>query len=96
MNTFKKMTFAVLALGAGLAVAPSLHAQDASSGSAAPKAPGMMDHGGMMGSGGMMGGDMGAMMKMMENCHRMMQSMNNQAPQNPSGATPPPPPGQRG
>ncbi len=90
MSTIKKTTLAILALGAGLAAAPALYAQGASSGSAAPKTPGMMDHGGMM------GGDMGAMMKMMENCNRMMQSMNNQSPRTPPRETPPATPGQRG
>lgn len=93
MTTIKKVTFAVLAVGVGLALAPSIYAQESSSGSAAPKTPGTMDHGGgMMGSGmsGMAGG-MGDMMKMMENCTRMMQSMNSPSPTPPTAA-----PGQRG
>ena len=89
MSTIKKATLAILALGAGLAAAPALYAQD-TSGSVAPKAPGMMDHSGMM------GGDMGARMKMMENCNRMMQSMNNPSPQTLPRETLPSTPGQKG
>ena len=97
MIAMKKTTVAILALGASLALAPALYAQDSSPGTAAPKTPGMTDHTGMMG-GGMMGGDMASMMKMMENCNRMMQSMNKQSPQDPSTSpnTPPATPGQRG
>ncbi len=46
MSTIK-MTMSVLALSAGLAVAPALYAQDASSDSASPKTPGTMDLGAM-------------------------------------------------
>lgn len=90
MSTIRKVTFAVVALGTAVVAAPALYAQGTSPGSAPPKTPGMMDHGGMM------GGDMGAMMKMMENCNRMMQSMHNQSPQTPPRETPPVTPGQKG
>lgn len=83
MSTIKKMTLAGLALGAGLALAPFVHAQD-TSGASQPKKPDMMDHSAMKS-----GGDMSAMMKMMENCNRMMQTMNSHSPQDPSApATP--------
>jgi hypothetical protein len=92
MSIIKTTTLAVLTLGAGLAIAPALYAQDTRSGSAGPN-----PQGGMMGGQGMMGGGMSDMMKMMENCNRMMQSMNNQSPQTPSTpGTPPATPGQRG
>lgn len=95
MSTIKKTTLAILALGAGMAVAPSLYAQGTSSGPPASQMPGMSGGGGMMGGGGM-SGDMAAMMKMMENCSRMMQT--NSSPQGPSvpPGTPPATPGQKG
>ena len=96
MSTIKKTTFAIFALGAGLALAPSLYAQQPAPGPTAPATSGAMDHrGGMMGGGmsGMAGGGMEEMMKMMENCSRMMHSMNAQPPAPP---TPPTTPGQRG
>lgn len=88
MNRNMKMTFVIATLGTVLAAAPALYAQDAPSGSAAPQSPGMMGHGAMTGAG-MTGGDMSAMMKMMEDCNRMMQNMSL-SPQNPS-PTPRPP-----
>jgi len=39
--------------------------------------------------GGMTGDDMSAMMKMMEDCNRMMQDMSRQPPQHPSQPSPP-------
>ncbi|MGL4287300.1 MAG: hypothetical protein ACRCVA_13210 [Phreatobacter sp.] len=95
------MTFVIITLGAVLAAAPALYAQDSSSGSAVPQSPGMMGPGmmgmgpGMMGHGamtgmGMSGGDMSAMMTMMASCNRMMQDMSHRPPQNPSPPSPPP------
>ena len=86
MSTIKTVTLATLALGAGLALAP-LYAQDAPAGSNTQTRG--MGQGNTGGGGGMMGGDMSSMMKMMEDCNRMMQSMNT-SPQDP------PAPGQRG
>lgn len=65
MNT-KKPSIAILAAAIGFTLSPALHAQEAP-GSAAP--PGMSDHGGMM-------GNTHGMTKMMDECSRMMQSMN--------------------
>ena len=87
MSTLKIVTLATLALGAGLALAPSLYAQDAPAGSNTQTRG--MGQGNTGGGGSMMGGDMGSMMKMMEDCNRMMQSMN-------SSTQNPPAPGQRG
>jgi len=88
MNRNTKFTFVIATLGTVLTAVPALYAQDSPSGSAGPRPPGMMDHGAMPG-GSMTGGDMSAMMKMMEDCNRMMQNMG-QSPQNPS-PTPRPP-----
>jgi len=67
MNT-KKPSIAILAATIGFTLSPALHAQEAP-GSAAPQNPGMSDHGGMM-------GNTHGMTKMMDECSRMMQSMN--------------------
>jgi hypothetical protein len=71
-----KLSHALLAAAIVFALAPALRAQEAPA--TAPLTPGMSDHGRMM------GGDMNAMMKMMgqmsgmmDQCNRMMQSMND-------------------
>jgi hypothetical protein len=69
-----KLSLAILAATIVFALSPALRAQDAPA--AAPPHPGMSDHGGMMG-GDMM--DKGRMSEMMEQCGRMMQSMNARA-----------------
>jgi hypothetical protein len=78
-----KLSLALLAATMVFAGTPALRAQEAPA--AAPSPPGMSDHGRMM------GGDMNAMMKMMgqmgammDQCSRMMQSMNDRpAPKSP-------------
>jgi hypothetical protein len=67
MRTTTKLSIAVLAAAIGFALSPALRAE--APGSAAPQNPGMSDHGGMMDS-------MRGMTKMMDECGRMMQSMN--------------------
>jgi hypothetical protein len=68
MNKLAKLPLTLLA--ASLALPTALLAQEAPR-PAAPQPPSMMDHGAMP------GGDMtGQMSKMMENCNRMMESMN--------------------
>jgi hypothetical protein len=64
------LSVAVLAVATAFAIS-SLPAQE-TPGSATPQRPGMMDQGGMM--GGDMSGMM-SMMRMMDQCSRMMQSM---------------------
>jgi hypothetical protein len=89
MSTVKKTILALAALGASVALAPALHAQGT-------PAPGASPSQGMMGGGMMAGmGDMAGMVKMMENCNRMMQSMN-QNPRNPSPEAPPATPEREG
>lgn len=92
MQTTKKWPLAALVLGGGLALGLSAVAQDASPGSAASNTPSPMGQGGA--TSGMMGGGMAEMMKMMESCNRMMQTMHNQSPAAPSA--PPATPGPRG
>ena len=70
MRKTTKLSIAVLAAAIGFGLSPALHAQEAP-GSAAPQNPGMSDHGRMMGN------EMPGMMKMMDECSRMMQSMND-------------------
>jgi hypothetical protein len=68
MRNMKALSIAMLAASIGFTLSPALHAQEAP-GSAAPQDPGMSDHGRMM-------DNMHGMMKMMDECTRMMQSMN--------------------
>ena len=72
-----KSSLMILVATIVLALSPALRAQEAPA-PAAPN-PGTSDHGGMMGH------DMkGRMSGMMEQCSRMMQSMNDRgAPKNP-------------
>lgn len=88
MSRTLKAMFAMAAVGGTLALAPALRAQEPPA-SAAPKAPGVTDHHGMM------GGDMSGMMRMMEHCSRMMQSMNDPSGAKPRG-TPPATPENKG
>jgi hypothetical protein len=69
MRNATTLSIAMLAAAIGLTLTPALHAQEAP-GSAAPQTPGMSDHGHMMGN------DMHGMMKMMDECSRMMQANN--------------------
>ncbi|MFC4350878.1 hypothetical protein ACFOW6_04900 [Fodinicurvata halophila] len=57
---------------ASLAAAPALYAEGSKESGSSGR---MMGQGGMMNQGGMMG-MMGQMSEMMENCNKMMQSMN--------------------
>jgi hypothetical protein len=68
MANMKKLSIAVLAAALGFTSLPALRAQEAPS-STAPQKPGMSDHDGMMGN------ELRGMMKMMDGCSRMMQSM---------------------
>src|SRR3546814_15370118 len=58
------------ALIAGLAAAPALYAHDSEGSGGSKMGSGMMGQGGMMGM-------MGQTSEMMENCNKMMQSMNH-------------------
>jgi len=85
MKTKLASALAALALTVGLGLSPALHAQEAS-GSAAPQNPGMSDHDRMMGN------EVRGMTKMMDECSRMMQSMNDRrgatSPDQPQGTPP--------
>ena len=94
MNSFKNAILAVAALGASLTLASTLRAQDTPSPGAQSPGMGTMGSGNMGEMSGM--GHMAGMMKMMEDCNRMMQSMNNQNPQDPSRQTPPATPDRKG
>lgn len=92
MKRIATLSFVGAALALAVTASPSLRAQDRPGG-AAPQSHGMM------GQGGVMGGDMGGMMNMMEQCSRMMQSMNMQPAPGRSDQpreTPPVNPGGRG
>jgi hypothetical protein len=86
MRNTTKLSIAVLAAAIGFGLSPALHAQEAP-GSAAPQNPGMSDHDRMMGN------EINGMTKMMDECSRMMQSMNDRrgspSPDRPQ-ETPPP------
>lgn len=75
MKRIVTLSLASTALGLVVAASPALHAQDRPGGGAS-QTPGVVDHGGM--AGGDMGGMMKMMGQMMEQCSRMMQSMNAQ------------------
>jgi hypothetical protein len=85
MRNTTKLSIAVLAAAIGFTQSPALHAQDAPS-SGATHNTGMSDHGRMMSN------EMPGMMKMMNECSRMMQSMNDRrgstSPDQPQGAPP--------
>ena len=68
MRNATTLSIAMLAAAIGFTLAPALRAQEAP-GSAGPQTRGMSDHGRMMNN------DMRRMM-MMDECSRMMQSMN--------------------
>jgi hypothetical protein len=76
MTNMTKLSIAVLAAAIGFTSLPALRAEEAPS-PAAPQKPGMSDHDGMMGN------EMRGMMKMMDGCSRMMQSMNDRGGSNP-------------
>jgi hypothetical protein len=86
MRNTTKLSLAVLAAAIGFTLSPALGAEEAPS-IAAPQNPGMSDHDRMMGN------EMPGMMKMMDECGRMMQSMNDRrgspSPDRPQ-ETPPP------
>ena len=85
MRNTTKLSIAVLAAAIGFTLSPALRAQEAPS-SAAPQNPGMSDHDRMMSN------EMPGMMKMMDECSRMMQSMNDRrgstSPDQPEGTPP--------
>jgi hypothetical protein len=85
MRNTTKLSIAVLAAAIGFTLSPALGAEEAPS-VAAPQNPGMSDHGPMMRN------EMPGMMKMMEECGRMMQSMNDRrgstSPDQPQGTPP--------
>ena len=85
MRKTTKLSIAVLAAAIGFGLSPALHAQEAP-GSAAPQKPGISDHDRMMDN------DMRGMTKMMDECSRMMQRMNDRrgstSPDQPQGASP--------
>jgi hypothetical protein len=86
MRNTTKLSIAVLAAAIGFGLSPALHAQEAPGSAASPR-PGMSDHDRMMSN------EMPGMMKMMDECSRMMQSMNDRrgspSPDRPQ-ETPPP------
>jgi Spy/CpxP family protein refolding chaperone len=63
----------------GLTTAATVFAEESHPSSPSPRAQGMMgDHGGMMGMMGQMSAEqMQRMTRMVDNCNRMMESMNN-------------------
>ena len=85
MRNTTRLTIAVLAAAIGFGLSPALHAQE-TPGPATPQNPDMSDHGRMMGN------EMPSMMKMMDECSRMMQSMNDRrgatSPDQPQGTPP--------
>jgi len=85
MRNTTKLSIAVLAAAIGFGLSPALHAQEAPS-SSAPQNPVMSDHDRMMGN------EMRGMTKMMDECSRMMQSMNDRrgatSPDQPQGTPP--------
>jgi hypothetical protein len=77
--TGKRTTlFAAIAIIGGLTAATALYAQEAQPPSQPPRTQGMMgDHAGMMNMMGQMSPDhMKQMTAMIDNCNRMMESMN--------------------
>jgi hypothetical protein len=87
MRNTTKLSIAVLAAAIGFTLSPALGAEEEAPSVAAPQNPGMSDHGPMM-----MRNEMPGMMKMMEECGRMMQSMNDRrgstSPDQPQGTPP--------
>jgi hypothetical protein len=85
MRNTTRFSITVLAAAISFTLSPPLRAQEAPS-SGAPQNPGMSDHGGMMRNG------MPGMMKMMDECSRMMPSMNDRrgstSPDQPQGTPP--------
>jgi len=85
MRNTTKLSIAVLAAAIGFGLSPALHAQEAP-GPATPQNPGMSNHDRMMGN------EMRGMTKMMDECSRMMQSMNDRrgapSPDQPQGTPP--------
>jgi hypothetical protein len=70
MRNATTLSIAMLAAAIGFTLTPALHAQEAA-GAAVPQTSGMSDHGHMMGNDMRRG-----MMKMMDECSRMMQANN--------------------
>ena len=85
MRNTTRLSIAVLAAAIGFGLSPALHAQEAP-GPATPQNPGMSNHDRMMGN------EMRGMTKMMDECSRMMQSMNDRrgapSPDQPQGTPP--------
>ena len=86
MRRITKLALAASAVAAGLALSPALRAEDGSG----AQQPGMMQHGGMTNM-------MGQMNQMMDQCSRMMQSLNDRpapkSPDQPRGTPPASPDG---
>ena len=70
MRNTTKLSIAVLAAVIGFTLSPAPRAQEAPD-AAAPQNPGVSDHGRMMGN------ETRGMMKMMDQCNRMMQRMDD-------------------
>ena len=86
MRKTTRLALAMLVAAIGFGLSPALHAQEAPGSAASPR-PGMSDHDRMMSN------EMPGMMKMIDDCSRMMQSMNDRrgspSPDRPQ-ETPPP------
>jgi Spy/CpxP family protein refolding chaperone len=87
----RKLTalFVAAALFSSLTAATTVFAEEANPSPQGPSAQGMMgDHGGMMNMMGQMSPDhMKQMSRMVENCNRMMESMNHTPNQQPAPDT---------
>ena len=86
MRNTTKLSIAVLAAAIGFTLSPALGAEEEAPSVAAPQNPGMSNHDRMMGN------EMRGMTKMMDECSRMMQSMNDRrgatSPDQPQGTPP--------
>jgi hypothetical protein len=87
----RKLTalFVAAAMFSSLTAATTVFAEQANPSPEAPSTQGMMgDHGGMMNMMGQMSSDhMKQMTRMVENCNRMMESMNHTSNQQPAPDT---------
>jgi hypothetical protein len=87
----RKLTalFVAAAMFSSLTAATTVFAEEANPSPQVPSAKGMMgDHGGMMNMMGQMSPDhMKQMSRMVENCNRMMESMNHTPNQQPAPDT---------
>ena len=85
MRKTTRLAIAMLVAAIGFGLSPALHAHEAP-GPATPQNPRMSNHDRMMGN------EMRGMTKMMDECSRMMQSMNDRrgatSPDQPQGTPP--------